>query len=164
MTRTRTPTLSAEPRSSQEEQREMLRPLVRGRRSSIAAILSSHPSSLYPRLCLAAVVSCALFPKGAHSFAVVRPIPPPNLAVSSDHHLWAYPSQRRSIHSTSLSARGRGGATSGSKMRGVKKENLPQKVCVVCHRPFTWRKKWEKNWESVKYCSKKCSSQRKKTA
>ena len=25
--------------------------------------------------------------------------------------------------------------------RGVKKENLPSKDCVVCGRPFTWRKK-----------------------
>ena len=28
--------------------------------------------------------------------------------------------------------------------RGVKKENLPSKICVVCNRPFTWRKKWER--------------------
>ncbi|MDA7707156.1 DUF2256 domain-containing protein [Flavobacteriaceae bacterium] len=46
----------------------------------------------------------------------------------------------------------------------MKKTFLPTKICVQCQRPFTWRKKWEKNWESVKYCSKKCSSQRKKTA
>jgi len=46
----------------------------------------------------------------------------------------------------------------------VKKKFLPIKICVQCDRPFTWRKKWEKNWEFVKYCSKKCSSQRKKLA
>jgi len=34
-----------------------------------------------------------------------------------------------------------------------KKVNLPQKVCPVCQRPFTWRKKWEKDWEQVIYCS-----------
>ena len=45
-------------------------------------------------------------------------------------------------------------------MRGVKKENLPQKVCVVCHRPFTWRKKWEKVWDEVTTCSKSCNRQR----
>ena len=39
----------------------------------------------------------------------------------------------------------------------VKKENLPSKLCVVCQRPFTWRKKWERCWEEVKYCSKRCS-------
>ena len=38
----------------------------------------------------------------------------------------------------------------------IKKQHLPQKQCVVCKLPFTWRKKWEKNWESVKYCSERC--------
>jgi hypothetical protein len=38
-----------------------------------------------------------------------------------------------------------------------KKPYLPEKICVVCLRPFQWRKKWEKNWQAVKYCSKKCS-------
>ncbi len=33
---------------------------------------------------------------------------------------------------------------------------LPQKICPVCNRPFTWRKKWERHWEEVRYCSKKC--------
>jgi hypothetical protein len=41
-------------------------------------------------------------------------------------------------------------------MRAVLKANLPSKICVVCARPFTWRKKWEKHWEEVKYCSEKC--------
>ena len=41
-------------------------------------------------------------------------------------------------------------------MKGVKKNNLPQKLCIVCKRPFTWRKKWEKNWEVVIYCSERC--------
>jgi hypothetical protein len=41
-------------------------------------------------------------------------------------------------------------------MKGVKKENLPQKICIVCQRSFTWRKKWEKVWNEVKYCSDKC--------
>lgn len=41
-------------------------------------------------------------------------------------------------------------------MRGVKKQNLPDKVCVVCNRPFSWRKKWEKVWHEVKYCSDTC--------
>ncbi|MDA7825203.1 DUF2256 domain-containing protein [Flavobacteriaceae bacterium] len=44
----------------------------------------------------------------------------------------------------------------------MKKTFLPTKICPQCERAFTWRKKWEKNWESVKYCSKKCSGQRKK--
>ncbi|RMA81220.1 DUF2256 domain-containing protein [Umboniibacter marinipuniceus] len=42
-----------------------------------------------------------------------------------------------------------------------KKSELATKICVVCDRPFTWRKKWEKNWQAVKYCSKRCSNARK---
>ncbi|CAJ1896196.1 unnamed protein product [Cylindrotheca closterium] len=44
--------------------------------------------------------------------------------------------------------------------RGVKKENLPSKVCVVCNRPFTWRKKWERVWDEVTTCSKSCNHKR----
>ena len=39
--------------------------------------------------------------------------------------------------------------------------NLPTKTCVVCGRPFTWRKKWEKDWEEITTCSKRCKSERK---
>ncbi|MBJ26319.1 MAG: DUF2256 domain-containing protein [Alphaproteobacteria bacterium] len=39
----------------------------------------------------------------------------------------------------------------------MNKKLLPQKVCLACKRPFTWRKKWKKTWSQVKYCSKKCS-------
>ena len=38
----------------------------------------------------------------------------------------------------------------------MKKEHLPSKICIVCQRPFSWRKKWEKAWEEVKYCSERC--------
>ncbi len=34
--------------------------------------------------------------------------------------------------------------------------NLPTKVCPVCGKAFTWRKKWERHWDSVVYCSDKC--------
>ncbi|CAL5226007.1 g8811 [Coccomyxa viridis] len=46
-------------------------------------------------------------------------------------------------------------AKKGSKAAGktVAKSNLPSKVCIVCNRPFTWRKKWEKCWDDVKYCT-----------
>ncbi|WP_108945736.1 DUF2256 domain-containing protein [Shewanella halifaxensis] len=37
---------------------------------------------------------------------------------------------------------------------------LKSKVCVVCLRPFNWRKKWRKDWEQVKYCSKRCAGQK----
>jgi hypothetical protein len=46
-------------------------------------------------------------------------------------------------------------------MRGVKKEHLPSKLCVVCQRPFTWRKKWDKDWDKVLYCSNACKKQKK---
>jgi len=38
----------------------------------------------------------------------------------------------------------------------VKKENLPTKNCLVCQKPFTWRKKWQLVWSDVKYCSERC--------
>lgn len=41
-----------------------------------------------------------------------------------------------------------------TKMR--KKADLPTKVCPVCERPFTWRKKWERDWDHVLYCSERC--------
>ncbi|MHA7128273.1 DUF2256 domain-containing protein [Algoriphagus namhaensis] len=45
----------------------------------------------------------------------------------------------------------------------MKKQHLPTKICVQCSRPFTWRKKWEKDWEQVKYCSKRCAAEAKKS-
>ena len=41
-------------------------------------------------------------------------------------------------------------------MKGVKKQDLPEKRCKTCGRPFTWRKKWERVWDEVKYCSDRC--------
>ncbi|WP_345418450.1 DUF2256 domain-containing protein [Halioxenophilus aromaticivorans] len=37
-----------------------------------------------------------------------------------------------------------------------KKQHLPHKVCPVCQRPFSWRKKWQRDWDNVKYCSERC--------
>jgi hypothetical protein len=42
------------------------------------------------------------------------------------------------------------------KMR--KKSDLPTKICPVCNRPFSWRKKWEREWDQVIYCSDACRS------
>ena len=36
------------------------------------------------------------------------------------------------------------------------KKNSAEKICTVCEKPFTWRKKWEKNWTEVRYCSERC--------
>ncbi|WP_082712410.1 DUF2256 domain-containing protein [Vibrio tritonius] len=41
-----------------------------------------------------------------------------------------------------------------------KKTNLPSKICIVCGRPFVWRKKWQTCWESVRYCSERCRRNR----
>jgi len=40
--------------------------------------------------------------------------------------------------------------------RTVKKSDLPTKTCVVCGRPFKWRRKWAQVWDEVKYCSQAC--------
>ncbi|WP_084708036.1 DUF2256 domain-containing protein [Leucothrix mucor] len=41
------------------------------------------------------------------------------------------------------------------------KTTLSEKTCLVCNRPFSWRKKWERCWDDVKYCSEKCRRHRK---
>ena len=45
--------------------------------------------------------------------------------------------------------------------KGIKKQDLPTKVCPVCKKAFVWRKKWEKDWDSVVYCSKRCKGEAK---
>ena len=47
-----------------------------------------------------------------------------------------------------------------SSMINKKKTFLPEKICVTCGRPYTWRKKWEKVWDEVKYCSDRCRKSR----
>jgi len=45
----------------------------------------------------------------------------------------------------------------GDPMAGMRrKTNLPTKLCVLCGRPFVWRKKWARDWVNVKYCSERC--------
>ncbi|MEH6644149.1 DUF2256 domain-containing protein [Sulfitobacter sp.] len=46
----------------------------------------------------------------------------------------------------------------------VKKSDLPQKICVTCAKPFSWRKKWADVWEEVRYCSERCRRHRDTTA
>ncbi|MEK6479667.1 DUF2256 domain-containing protein [Catalinimonas sp. 4WD22] len=41
-------------------------------------------------------------------------------------------------------------------MKQRKKSDFPTKICPVCRKPFTWRKKWEKNWDKIVYCSERC--------
>ncbi|HCA24028.1 MAG TPA: DUF2256 domain-containing protein [Pseudomonas sp.] len=37
-----------------------------------------------------------------------------------------------------------------------RKGDLPQKLCAVCGRPFSWRRKWAPCWDEVRYCSERC--------
>ena len=49
------------------------------------------------------------------------------------------------------------------KVRGkqvLEKKGLLEKNCVVCQRPFRWRRKWARDWEHVKYCSDACRKRR----
>ncbi|MCC6006410.1 MAG: DUF2256 domain-containing protein [Rhodobacteraceae bacterium] len=46
--------------------------------------------------------------------------------------------------------------------RGLHKRDLPQKTCVTCGRPFTWRRKWAKVWNEVRHCSDACRRARKR--
>jgi hypothetical protein len=62
---------------------------------------------------------------------------------------------------SSTSLQGRGSKIEKGPEKKVKKENLPEKICVVCKRPFTWRKKWERSWDEITCCSKACNGQRK---
>jgi hypothetical protein len=50
-----------------------------------------------------------------------------------------------------------------ANMHKGNKSYLPQKNCVTCGKPFTWRKKWQHNWDEVKYCSDRCRKQTGKT-
>ncbi|MBK65693.1 MAG: hypothetical protein CL769_01875 [Chloroflexi bacterium] len=45
-------------------------------------------------------------------------------------------------------------------MTHIIKSNLPEKICIVCNRPYKWRKKWKLVWDEVKYCSDKCRKNR----
>ncbi|WP_082111457.1 DUF2256 domain-containing protein [Grimontia sp. AD028] len=42
------------------------------------------------------------------------------------------------------------------------KAHLPTKICVVCERPFSWRKKWDACWDEVKYGSERCRREKNK--
>ena len=37
------------------------------------------------------------------------------------------------------------------------------KICKVCKKTFSWRKKWERDWENVLYCSERCKRNKSKT-
>ena len=37
-----------------------------------------------------------------------------------------------------------------------------EKICTVCKKNFTWRKKWKKDWKNVIYCSERCQRNKSK--
>ena len=37
-----------------------------------------------------------------------------------------------------------------------------EKICTVCKKNFTWRKKWKKDWKHVIYCSERCQRNKSK--
>lgn len=41
-----------------------------------------------------------------------------------------------------------------------RKADLSEKICPVCRRPFSWRRKWAACWEEVRYCSERCRRNR----
>ena len=47
--------------------------------------------------------------------------------------------------------------------KGVAKANLPQKICLRCQRPFSWRKKWERDWEMLIIVVKNAETKREST-
>jgi hypothetical protein len=46
--------------------------------------------------------------------------------------------------------------------KAVRKSDLPEKICVVCRRPFLWRKKWERDWDAITCCSEACKGELKR--
>ncbi|HHQ4515725.1 DUF2256 domain-containing protein [Aeromonas veronii] len=44
-----------------------------------------------------------------------------------------------------------------------RKPHLPEKICPVCLRPFSWRRKWARSWEVVRYCSERCRHARQRS-
>ena len=49
------------------------------------------------------------------------------------------------------------------RVRGVKKRDLPDKICPACGRQFSWRRKWARDWDAVLYCGERCRREAKKS-
>ncbi|MEE2903783.1 MAG: DUF2256 domain-containing protein [Myxococcota bacterium] len=46
--------------------------------------------------------------------------------------------------------------TSRTGRGSARRRPFPDKICPVCLKPFSWRKKWERDWQNVRYCSERC--------
>ncbi|MFM2162516.1 MAG: hypothetical protein RLZZ383_2028 [Pseudomonadota bacterium] len=44
----------------------------------------------------------------------------------------------------------------------MKPSDRPTKCCVICGRPFTWRKKWARAWAEITTCSDRCRDTRRR--
>ena len=51
-----------------------------------------------------------------------------------------------------------------SKRRMKSPNHPPPKICVVCGREISWRKKWERDWDNVRYCSDACRKRAKSSS
>lgn len=47
-----------------------------------------------------------------------------------------------------------------SRRESERLDRSQTKLCAVCGRTITWRKKWERNWDQIRYCSKRCRGNR----
>ena len=78
----------------------------------------------------------------------------PATTLNTDHKTYTH-----SNLSTGTDLCGKRGSGKVEKKR-ISKSNLPEKICVVCDRPFTWRKKWQRDWDKITCCSKACNAKR----
>ncbi|GGJ79902.1 DUF2256 domain-containing protein [Deinococcus aquiradiocola] len=51
---------------------------------------------------------------------------------------------------------GKGGGAGKTFGGGRPPSERDSKVCPVCGRPFSWRRKWARDWPQVLYCSDRC--------
>ncbi|MCP4191346.1 MAG: DUF2256 domain-containing protein [Planctomycetaceae bacterium] len=46
----------------------------------------------------------------------------------------------------------------------TKDKGVPTKICIVCHRPFSWRRKWARCWQQVRFCSDRCRKMKRRVS
>lgn len=121
-------------------------------------IMMMPPSKrLLLSLCMMSVGCCSI-QRSASSF--IAPLVGTTFRKSNTLQTQPLQYDRSSYHTSPWQLCGRKGGDVGNKEKKPSKSNLPEKICAVCGRPFTWRKKWERCWDEVTCCSKTCNSQR----
>lgn len=142
---------------------ELLRPSHVSRTSwvslcTIAFVVLSVAPTRHQNTVGAAFVTHSQSRASFHSFTSIVPTTPKHqntAAAFIKPHSHAVARPYSSSTTILMGRRGR-----GKVEKKPLKANLPEKVCVVCGRPFTWRKKWEKCWDEVTCCSKSCNAKR----